>query len=160
MSRSPFFRESRNFSRMSRLYFRWISSCKEYAVTSSISSSSLHNSDMWFTERFAAFFLRKQSIARFRVIFPRKADRTAGFFGGMEFHVASQVSLTHSSESSLSYRTFQAMLKQYLPYFCAVACMASSDLLKYRSMIAVSSTFFTSRVFYLGFHKIRRILGV
>ena len=142
MSRSPCFTESRNFSRISRISFRWISSFKEYAVTSSISSSSLHNSDMWSVERFAAFFLRKQSIARFRVIFPRKADRIAGFWGGMEFHVANQVSLTHSLESSLSYRTFQAMLKQYLPYFCAVACMACSDLSKYRLMIAVSSTFF------------------
>ena len=151
MSRSPFFRESRNFSRISRISFLWISSFKEYAAASSISSSSLHNSDIWSAERFAAFFLRKQSIARFRVIFPRKEDRIVGFLGGMEFHVASQVSLTHSSESSLSYRTFQAMLKQYLPYFCAVACMASSDLSKYRLMIAVSSTFFTSYFFYLAF---------
>lgn len=157
MSRSPCFTESRNFSRISRISFRWISSFKEYAVASSISSSSLHNSDTWSVDRFVAFFLRKQSIAKFRVIFPRKDDRIVGLPGGMEFHVASQVSLTHSSESSLSYRTFQAMLKQYLPYFCAVACMASSDLSKYRLMIAVSSTFFTSYFFYLGFHKIRRI---
>ena len=153
MSQSPFFRDSRNFSRISRISFLWISSFKEYAVTSSISSSSLHNSNMCSVDRFAAFFLRKQSIARFRVIFPRKADRIAGFLGGMEFHVASHVSLTHSSESSLSYRTFQAILKQYLLYFSSVACMAFSDLSKYRLIITVSYTFFTSRFFYFAFIK-------
>lgn len=97
------------------------------------------------------FFLRKQSIARFRVIFPRKADRIAGFLGGIELHAANHVSLTHSSESSLSYRTFQAILKQYLLYFSSVACMAFSDLSKYRLIITVSSTFFTSRFFYFAF---------
>ena len=84
MSQSPFFRDSRNFSRISRISFLWISSFKEYAVKSSISSSSLHNSDMWSADRFAAFFLRKQSIARFRVIFPRKGDRIVGFRGGID----------------------------------------------------------------------------
>ena len=63
----------------------------------------------------------------------------------------SHVSLTHSSESSLSYRTFQAILKQYLLYFSSVACMAFSDLSKYRLIITVSSTFFTSRFFYFVF---------
>ena len=148
MSQSPFFRDSRNFSRISRISFLWISSFKEYAVKSSISSSSLHNSNMCSVDRFAAFFLRKQSIARFRVIFPRKADRIAGFLGGMELHAANHVSLTHSSESSLSYRIFQAMLKQYLLYFSSVACMAFSDLSKYRLILSKSQ-----HVFSLSFHN-------
>ena len=147
MSQSPFFRDSRNFSRISRISFLWISSFKEYAVTSSISSSSLHNSNMCSVDRFAAFFLRKQSIARFRVIFPRKADRIAGFLGGMEFHVASHVSLTHSSESSLSYRTFQAILKQYLLYFSSVACMAFSDQVSEKQSDKISDRTFTGCFF-------------
>ena len=152
MSQSPFFRDSRNFSRISRISFLWISSFKEYAVTSSISSSSLHNSNMCSVDRFCSFFPAKTvQIARFRVIFPRKTDRIAGFLGGIEFHAANHVSLTHSSESSLSYRTFQAILKQYLLYFSSVACMAFSDLSKYRLIITVSSTFFTSRFFYFAF---------
>ena len=50
--------------------------------------------------RFAACFLRKQSIANPRAIFPTYADNTDGLLGGIYSHAASHVSFKHSSTSS------------------------------------------------------------
>ena len=47
---------------------------------------------------------------RFLVIVPRNSARRFGRLGGMAFQARSHVSFTHSSESSLEYRMFQAIL--------------------------------------------------
>ena len=80
MSRSPFFRDSRNFSRISRISFLWISSFKEYAVTSSISSSSLHNSNMCSVDRFPAKTVNCQVSGYFSKK-SRQNCRFSGWYG-------------------------------------------------------------------------------
>ena len=88
--------------------------------------------------RFSACFFSYRFSARFRVIFPRKAFRNPGRWGGIAFHAFIQVSFTHSSASSALYRMFQAMVPQYFPYFLSVSRIASSERSQYRSMICSS----------------------
>ena len=64
------------------------------------SSSSLSATSNWPPPRLPVPFLRRRSIERFLVIFPRYADRRSGMCGGIEFHARIYVSFTHSSESS------------------------------------------------------------
>lgn len=77
----------------------------------------------------------KRLNERLRVIFARNIRSTLGFCGGMAFHVRSQVSLTHSSESSAQCRMLLAIVKQYAPYLLAVSDMASAFFCQYSSTI-------------------------
>ena len=88
---------------------------------------------------FEAFFFLKLSNAKFLVIFPRNADNFVGVLGGILFHVISHVSFTHSSESSVLYKIFQANLNQNLSYFTSTWRIASSDLSKNKFIICISS---------------------
>lgn len=57
------------------------------------------------------FFLRLL-MANFLVMRPKKFERIDGRFGGIVLHAASQVLLTHSSESSLFISIFHTIAKQ------------------------------------------------
>ena len=85
--------------------------------------------------RLSTHLALKRLNERLRVIFAKNIRNTLGFCGGMAFHVWSQVSLTHSSESSAQCRMLSAIVKQYGPYLLAVSDMASAFFCQYSSTI-------------------------
>ena len=62
--------------------------------------------------------------ALLRHIAAKYAESRAGRFGGMVFHAASHVSLTHSSPSRSSPTMFMETARQYAPYFSSLSLMA------------------------------------
>ena len=67
---------------------------------------------VWPPPRRAVFPLRRQSIAKFRVILARNAPRLRGRWGVIVFHARSQVSDRHSSWSLWSLRRLRATAAQ------------------------------------------------
>ena len=76
--------------------------------------------------RLAARASRKRETARFLVTRESQAENSFGFSGGMAFQACSQVSLTHSSESSRLFRMRSATQKQSRPYFASVSVSAAA----------------------------------